>query len=338
MRGSGLADRPGVDADAEFVQFAETALAGVIGAASARAVVGSVVQEEPLSVEDVMRILDETSEAIAHSRAMEEKSRELEVATAQLRAANARLEELDRVKDEFVSTVSHELRTPLTSIRAFSEILFDAPETALDKRKEFLAIILEESERLTRLINDLLDFAKLESKPTEWHIGVVDLREVVADAVAATGQLFRERKVTLEWHGGEPALVRADRDRVMQVVINLLSNAAKFCVPGTGHVRIALQHCDARWQVEVADNGPGIAPADQEIIFKKFRQARHGTAGRPSGTGLGLPISRHIGEHLGGTLCVTSTPGHGAVFSFTLPAAPEVRANDAAAAAGAIRA
>jgi Na+/proline symporter/nitrogen-specific signal transduction histidine kinase len=320
-RRSGWHARAPAQADAALITFAERELAGAIGAASARAIVASVVQEEPLSIDDIMRILDETSEAIAHSRALEQKSRELEAATAQLRAANERLKELDRLKDDFVSTVSHELRTPLTSIRAFSQILFNDPDTDLPRRKEFLGIILTESERLTRLIDDVLDLAKLEAGRAKWHVTTLDLRDIVADAVAATGQLFRERAIALETRiDVEAAEVAADRDRVMQVLINLLSNAAKFCHAGSGRVELALRQTDGFFQIDVADNGPGVPEHEQEYIFEKFRQAGDTLTAKPQGTGLGLPISRQIVEHFGGRLWLRSTPGAGATFSFTLPA------------------
>ena len=313
--------RAPAQADAALISFAERELAGAIGAASARAIVASVVQEEPLSIDDIMRILDETSEAIAHSRALEQKSRELEAATAQLRAANERLKELDRLKDDFVSTVSHELRTPLTSIRAFSQILFNDPDTDLKRRKEFLGIIVTESERLTRLIDDVLDLAKLEAGRAKWHVSTFDLRDIVADSVAATGQLVRGRGIVLETRiAVDAAEVAADRDRVMQVLINLLSNAAKFCHAGTGRVELVLWQTDGFFQVDVADNGPGVAADEQEYIFEKFRQAGDTLTAKPQGTGLGLPISRQIVDHFGGRLWLRSVPGAGATFSFTLPA------------------
>ena len=333
----GLPAHAPLSADAGLVTFAESALAGAIGAASARAIVASVVQEEPLRIDDIMRILDETSEAIAHSRALEQKSRELEAATAQLRAANERLKELDRLKDDFVATVSHELRTPLTSIRAFSQILFDDPETDLPRRKEFLGIILQESERLTRLINHVLDLAKLESGRAKWDVARVDLKDIVASAVAASRQLFRERSIALETRIATPsAWVDVDRDRLMQVLINLLSNAAKFCQTGTGRVCVELSARDGFFQVDVADNGPGIAPEEQELIFEKFRQSGDTLTAKPQGTGLGLAISRQIVEHFGGRLRVRSVPGAGATFSFTLPA-QEAATSPAHVAAEALR-
>jgi len=326
-----LPDHAPLQADAALVTYAERELAGAIGTASARAIVASVVQEEPLQIDDIMRILDETSEAIAHSRALEQKSRELEAATAQLRAANERLKELDRLKDDFVSTVSHELRTPLTSIRAFSQILFNDPDTDLPRRKEFLGIIVNESERLTRLINDVLDLAKLESGRAEWQVATLDLAAVVADAVAATGQLFRERAIALQTRVAiDRALVRADRDRLMQVLINLLSNAAKFCRSG-GRVVVELARLDGEFRIDVVDNGPGVAARERELIFEKFRQAGDALTGKPHGTGLGLPISRQIIEHFGGRLWVHDTPGGGATFSFTLPALTPAESPAAAA-------
>jgi Na+/proline symporter/nitrogen-specific signal transduction histidine kinase len=311
---------PDVVADGEFVQFAETALAGAIGGASARIMVASTVKEETLSIDDVRSMLDEASQVIAYSHQLERKSRELEAATAELTAANERLKELDRMKDDFVSTVTHELRTPLTSIRAFSEILHDNPDLETAERARFLDIIRKESERLTRLINQVLDLAKLDSGRAEWMVAELDLREVIDEAITATSQLFREKNVALDTHfaGGAP-LVEADRDRLMQVVINLLSNAVKFVAAGSGRVTVSLTAGAGELRVGVADNGPGIARHEQETIFEKFRQAGDTMTAKPHGTGLGLPISRQIVEHFGGRLWVESEPGQGAEFVFSLP-------------------
>jgi signal transduction histidine kinase len=117
--------------------------------------------------------------------------------------------------------------------------------------------------------------------------------------------------------------VRGDRDRLVQVLINLLSNAAKFVEAGTGRVGVSVTSDAREVSVRVRDNGPGIAAADQHVIFEKFRQAGDTLTEKPQGTGLGLPISRQIVEHLGGRLWVESTPGHGATFAFALPVAPQ---------------
>ncbi|MBA3903568.1 MAG: histidine kinase, partial [Rhodocyclaceae bacterium] len=322
-RRRGLSSIDELRADADLVHYAETLLAGAIGGASARVMVASVVQEEPLGLDEVMNILDEASQVRAYSRELEEKSRELEAATAGLRAANERLKELDRMKDDFISTVTHELRTPLTSIRAFSEILLEDPKTDLAERRKFLAIIVKETERLTRLINQVLDMAKIESGNAEWHTSELNMREVIQESLDATHQLFKDRQVELNLDLSESVPpVLADRDRLIQVMLNLLSNAVKFCNPGEGRVQVSLRPERAGLRVDVRDNGPGISVADQMIIFEKFRQVGDTLTDKPQGTGLGLPISRQIVEHFGGRLWVESEPGCGAVFSFTLPFEP----------------
>lgn len=309
-------------ADAELIGHVETLLSGAVGSASARVLVSSVVAEEPLGLDEVMEILDEASQVRAYSRALERKSLELERATAELRTANARLTELDRLKDDFISTVTHELRTPLTSIRAFSEILVDNPDLDPEQRQRFLQPIVEETERLTRLINQVLDLAKLESGAAQWSVEPTDLRDVVRASVDATAQLFAARAVRLDvCLPEEVPPVLADRDRVVQVMVNLLGNAVKFTEPGRGQVRVDLRAADGWARVDVRDNGPGVPEEDREAIFDKFRQGGDARRGRPSGTGLGLPISREIVERLGGRLWVSDSTGAGATLSFTLPLA-----------------
>ena len=311
-----------LDADAGLIHFAEATLAGAIGSASAHALIGSVVDAEPLGLDEVMDILDEASQVRAYSRQLEEKSRALEKASSELRAANLRLQELDRLKDDFMSSVTHELRTPLTSIRAFSEMLFEDPKIDLAERHRFLGIIVSETERLTRLVNQVLDLAKIESGHAEWHNEEIDLADVIRHSVQSTEQLFKERKVSLDVSlPSEPCPLLADRDRLIQVVINLLSNAVKFCDSDAGHVVLGLAADDDCYRVSVADNGPGVSDADQATIFEKFRQVGDQRA-KPAGTGLGLPISRQIVEHFGGRMWVENGADRGAVFQFDLPSRP----------------
>jgi signal transduction histidine kinase len=329
----GLKSVDDLEADANLVSFAELQLAGTIGAASAHTIVATVAQEEALGLDEVMTIIDEASHVIAYSHRLEEKQRELEAATAGLKAANERLKELDRMKDDFISTVTHELRTPLTSIRAFSEILHDNPDLDPGERERFLGLVIKESERLTRLINQVLDLAKIESGLAQWRTAEVDLRELVSDAVGATSQIFRAQRVTVEARlPPRIAPVRADRDRVMQVMLNLLSNAVKFCEPGSGRVEVRLVQGHDTVRVDVADNGVGISREHQQVIFEKFRQVGDTLTQKPAGTGLGLAICRQIVSRLGGRLWVESEPGRGSTFSFTLPAA-EIAARETAQAA-----
>ncbi len=314
---------PAIDAlpaDPDTVHHAESLLAGAIGGASARVMMASVVDEEPLGIDEVMHIIDEASQVLAYSRQLEQKSRQLEVATNDLRSANLRLQELDRLKDDFISTITHELRTPLTSIRAFSEILRDNPRLDDAQREKFLGVIVGESERLTRLINQVLDLAKIESGSADWSHTEVDLAQIIEDAVTATSHLFKDKKIriTVDADPGAP-LLYADRDRLMQVLLNLLSNAAKFCHPDYGAVAIRLRHLTHALQVDVHDNGAGISLDHQKVIFEKFRQVGDALTDKPKGTGLGLPICREIVSHFGGRLWVESRLGEGTTFCFTLP-------------------
>ena len=321
-------ERSQVQADADLVHYVETQLAGVIGAASAHIMIASVVKEEALSLDEVRTMLDEASQIIVYSHRLEQKSQELERATQELRAANERLTELDRLKDEFVATVSHELRTPLTSIRAFSQILYDNPQMAGEQRAQFLAIITKETDRLTRLINQVLDLARIEAGRAEWRVAGVDMRALLADALARMSQVFQERRIAVQLRTPERVpVVRADVDRIIQVVLNLLSNAAKFCEPGRGRVEIGLIEEGGFLRVDVRDNGPGVDARDREIIFDKFRQAGRSPAG---GSGLGLHICRRIVEHFGGRIWVTSGGGKGSCFSFTLPCADATLSRQAA--------
>ncbi|PUB89824.1 MAG: histidine kinase, partial [gamma proteobacterium symbiont of Ctena orbiculata] len=314
-----LTDIKQLPADAETVYFAETLLAGAIGSASARVMVSSVTTEETLGMDEVLNILDEASQIRAYSKELERKSHQLEKATRELKEANERLQELDRLKDDFMSSVTHELRTPLASIRAFSEILNDDPDIALNERRRFLGIIVNETKRLSRLVNQVLDLAKIESGRADWNAEDVDLLEIVEEAISSTEQLFADHGTrVIRALPDHACVVTGDRDRLMQVLLNLLSNAHKFVPERTGAVTVRLQLKQDRYEVSVADNGPGIAAEELPNIFEKFRQAGS-ASNKPIGTGLGLPISKKIVEHLGGTIWAESTNENGAIFTFALP-------------------
>lgn len=315
-------------ADARLVQFVETQLAGAIGSASARVMVASVVEEEALDLDDVMRILDEASQLRAYSQALEEKSVSLERATQDLREANDKLKSLDRLKDDFMSSVTHELRTPLTSIRAFAELMRDDAGMDAEQRQRFLDIIVTETERLTRLVNQVLDMAKIEAGAAEWHNAEVDLGALLQQAASSMTESFREREIALVCRLVQtPVLVWADADRLTQVVLNLLSNAAKYAPRQVGVVSLTLQAHEDEAVVSVSDNGPGVPSDQQGKVFEKFRQVEGDEHYRPGGTGLGLPISREIVQHLGGRLWLESRPGQGACFAFALPLGTGARGN-----------
>jgi signal transduction histidine kinase len=211
-------------------------------------------------------------------------------------------------------------------------LLREDPKMHLADRERFLSIIVSETERLARLINQTLDLAKIESGNADWRGSELDLKEVVEQSVLATSQLFNEKnaRVELDLPDNLPPIL-ADRDRLIQVMLNLLSNAVKFLEPDTGWVKVRLHALPNELVVSVADNGPGIRAEDQQIIFEKFRQVGDAMTDKPAGTGLGFPISRRIVEHFGGKLWVESVPGEGATFRFSLPLAPVEMADQDAA-------
>ncbi|WP_339713608.1 sensor histidine kinase [uncultured Sneathiella sp.] len=314
-------------ADAALLDFAEKMLAGAIGSATARVMVGSVVKGEIVGLEEVYRILDETSQVIEYSHRLEQKSAELERATAQLRNANERLQELDSLKDHFLSMVSHELRTPLTSLRAFGEILVDNPEVSPEERTQFLNVIIKESSRLTRLIDQLLDLARMEAGQMDWSLNTVDMEATLHEAMATLAGLIKENDVIVDVNIPDNLpKVRADRDQLIQVIINLVSNAIKFCDKSNGRIDVAVSVADNMLEVSVSDNGKGIPENMSMRIFEKFHQSLDRDEDKPQGSGLGLAICREIVTFHGGQVWVVNKPEGGAVFSFTVPRADRLEA------------
>jgi PAS domain S-box-containing protein len=244
----------------------------------------------------------------------------------ELQVAYQKLKELDHLKDSFLSTVSHELRTPLTSIKSFSEILLSYDEDK-ETQKEFLTIINEESDRLTRLINNFLDLSKIEAGRMQWETAELSLPEVIQTALNATQALTIQTNLKVDTNfAPDLPTVLGDKDRLVQVVTNLLSNAIKF-TPDGGKIQVKAQVRNGSKPkgdpdmitVSVSDSGIGIAPKDHEGIFEKFKQVGDTLSGKPKGTGLGLPICKEIVEHYGGKLWVESELGKGSTFFFTLP-------------------
>ncbi|MEM7445229.1 MAG: sensor histidine kinase [Pseudomonadota bacterium] len=318
-RGDPTPQAPGSNDDS-LITRVERELAGSVGAASARSLVSQIVKGETISVESVIDILDRTQQAINTSKALEVKSRELEETAQQLQRANDELKKQDRLKDDFLSRVSHELRTPMTSIRSFSEILISSPPTDSADARRFLEIIQQESERLTRLLDQILDLSRLEEDGELGRLHAVDSLEVVEDAVATMRGEAESQNVSLSISDAAVrAFVSADPDLLKQVLVNLLSNAIKFNDSVTPRVWVDIETGqDGQARILVSDNGSGIADDEREIIFSKYTRGWNVQSARASGTGLGLAISRQLMERMGGVLRLDHSSAEGARFAVIL--------------------
>lgn len=241
--------------------------------------------------------------------------------------------EIDRMKTDFLSTVSHELRTPLTSVLGFTKLIKKKLEDTLfpkidtgDKKQQRavkqvsnnLNIIVAEGERLTTLINDVLDIAKMEAGRVDWKSEPIVIEELVNRSLAATSVLFQQKglKPIVEIEERLPGIM-GDKDRLIQVLVNLLSNAVKFTDEGSITCRV--RQIPGNVTISIVDKGIGIAPEDCPKVFEKFKQVGDTLTDKPQGTGLGLPICKQIVEHHGGKIWVESTLGEGSTFSFSLP-------------------
>ena len=250
---------------------------------------------------------------------VEERTFELQAALEQLAEKTRELEIASKHKSEFLANMSHELRTPLNAIIGFSQVLKQdlfGPVNA--KQEEYLDDILSSADHLLSLINDILDLSKVEAGQVELEVAPFSLREALERGVVMVRERAIKNGIDLDLDV-DPGVgvVEADERRIRQVVFNLLSNAVKF-TPTGGRIDVSVAQQNGYVTVAVTDDGPGIAPEDQERIFEEFQQAEH-EAPRPEGTGLGLALSRRLVELHGGHIWVESQPGAGSTFAFTIP-------------------
>ncbi len=225
---------------------------------------------------------------------------------------------LEWLRRELTANVSHELRTPLTSIKGFAETLLGGAMRDEATCRHFLHIINKESDRLVKLVDDLLDLSRLEGKRVSLELGQVNVGALVSETVARMRPLAGRRDLQLRPAPPPEVLVLADRDRLAQVLTNLLDNAIKF-TPDGGWIAVGWRAANGEVEVSVADSGPGIAEKDLPHVFERFYKADRARAAVPGGSGLGLAITKHIVEAHGGRIRVASTPGAGTTFTFTIP-------------------
>ncbi|MFN9859850.1 MAG: ATP-binding protein [Pseudanabaena sp.] len=343
-----------VDSENRITQF-NPAIAGMIGVSS-KAIANAENYQEIFKAEEISTIINSTREnprqVFSAEFALTERHIGKAVATSIFREVSKSSKygvdylgtvilirditaekEVDRMKTDFISIVSHELRTPLTSVLGFAKLIQKKLDESIfpliqtdDKKvkrsvrqiSENIEIIVSEGTRLTKLINEVLDIAKIESGKMQWNMNTLSITEVIDRAFSATSALFEQKGlVPIREIAPDLPNIYGDKDRLIQVVINLISNAVKFTEKGSITCRVKHNHQSIT--VSVADQGVGITESDQPKVFEKFKQVGDTLTDKPQGTGLGLPISREIIEYHGGRIWVESELGKGSTLSFTLP-------------------
>jgi len=324
--------RLNIEPTPEFITKLEKELAGSIGAASAHVLLGQVVSGDTVTMEEVMQMADETQQILEYSQMLEQTTTELRSTTDQLQRANMQLRQLDQQKDEFLSQVSHEVRTPMTAIRSFAEILLTNKDLKSKQRQQFVRTIHDESMRLTGLLEEILDLNALERGEKLWANEPVDPNRALNRAIEVCTPVTNKHQVNVKLGNlAKDVRVVANFDRVCQVFINLISNAAKYNDAKNPSVTISSKVNGQQLLVDFIDNGPGISAADTQTIFDKFWRGTRNPDTSQSGSGLGLAISREILGKMDGSLNLisrTNSAGNskkmdmkkpGACFRVTLP-------------------
>jgi Na+/proline symporter len=287
-------------ADPILVTQTEKILAGFVGSTSARLIISAISKEEQIGMPEVIHLL--------------QKSKDLQ-------ASNAELVKIDAQKNEFLTTVTHEIRSPITSIRSLSEIMVDHEDISQEERKAFLETIIQESDRLSRLVNQVLDLEKLAAGKVNFDMRSIDLIAVIEKAMLNFTAIAQHNQVIINVDVSQKRTQRqidGDFEKLVQVIINLLSNAIKNVEPGKGIIQVRLYENATHICLDVEDNGIVIDPKYHDQIFEKFKQVDNPTR-KIDSSGLGLSISKKIIEMHQGTIHLESSLGHGAKFILKLP-------------------
>lgn len=307
-------------ADARLINFSEKLLTGSIGSASSKILIANVVKEEEISLVEVLQILDESKEALASNKALNEKTNELTQLTSQLQSTNQELIFQYKQKDEFLDTVAHELKTPLTSIKASAEILQDDfDEMPAELRNKFMGNIEQEVDRLSRLVNHILDIEKLEHNRAKLILKPTNMVDTIGKVTRNLNHLAKEKNITFEIEEVNQVTAMYDEDRIIQVLTNLVSNSIKFSNKPQGKISFSFGQEEGFLKIYIEDNSKGIPENDKNHIFDKFYQSENQNTLKPSGSGLGLAISKQIVQKHGGEIWLKKTNNEGSIFVFSLP-------------------
>lgn len=307
----------GGEADSRMLSFSERILGGTIGAASARLMLAGFTREKEVRFHEVETIVRESQQIIELNKELRKKSIELEKASNQLSEMNTQLIKMDELKNDFLNTVTHELRTPLTSIRALSEIVHDNPDLSTQEQQEYLSIIVQETEKLSHLINQVLRLEKFESGRQSLHVNQVYFTALIHDVIRSLSPLIEQRHLEYSVQSSESKeSIQLDVDLIRQVLYNLLSNAIRFAQTT---IIIRVQQQPNTLTASIIDDGPGIPLEFANNLFDKFYQVKQRQGQKPEGSGLGLAICKKIIELHGGEIKLEITQERGACFTFVLP-------------------
>ncbi|WP_108802633.1 sensor histidine kinase [Aquimarina sp. Aq107] len=308
-------------ADARLINFSEKLLTGSIGGASSRILIASVVKEQPVTLVEVLKILEESKKTISTNKFLKQRSNELIELTEELKQANEELKLQDKIKDEFLDTVAHELKTPITSIRAAAEVLLDDEDDMPSELKtQFLSTVLMDAKRLSRLIHNILDLEKLSSGREIFDKKNNNLVDTLKQIIIGVSTITKQKEIKIITSDlPDKILVFYDEDRMQQVFTNVLSNAIKFVENKNGLITITLSEVDSLVRIIIQDNGKGISEEDRKYIFDKFYQSNNQNIKKPVGSGLGLAICKQIMEGHSGKIWIDDSFSKGARFIIDLP-------------------
>ena len=313
-------DLRGLTADPKLVAYVENTISSIIGTSTARILVASISKEEVLSIDEIFEVLKRSQQIVEDNQELQIKTFELEKLSKELKKTNEKLKESDLIKNEFLTTVTHEIRTPLTSIKALSEIIYDNEDLEYEQKKVFLNTIIDETDRLSRLVNEVLDLEKYESGKHKLVKTDIDISNLVDIVFLRMDELAKEKNVVLKKFITEDIKgFKADRDKLIQLLINLVSNAIKFSKPNDSFVLLRVDSSKKKMIFSVEDNGFGIPLDMQKRIFEKFYQADNQSFVTEKGSGLGLSIVKKIVEIHKGNIHLESVPEKGTKVLISFP-------------------
>lgn len=315
-----VSQRANDDASQEFIGYVEKCLTGAFGAASAKLLLSADIRQQNITISQLNELLAQTREILEYSQALELRTAELQKTSDELALVNNQLKELDELKAEFISTVTHELRTPITTIWSFAQMLDIKTDISPDRKKEFLGIILKECDRIRRLINQVLEVEKVDSTIQDASFASAETGEGIKTAVTRLQPLIESKNITMSVAlPDRPVSVPMMEDKFLQVMLNLMSNAIKFCDAENGVISIKVEVEHSHVSISVYNNGPAIPQEFLNRIFEKFTQHKYEKMAKPEGSGLGLYITRKFVEQAGGSVNVQSAEEAGTTFSLLLP-------------------